>query len=301
MTNRQIKLMLRAFNGECDAAILKARWNNANQMEARIKKAFEAINKMGETNDINIQRGYMNLKLEELYLAHEYQNKRHEEQEEQRAIREQIREEEKRLREIEKLKKQAEDEQRQYEKALRQAKADLAKAHGGDIAKAQALIDSLEEKLKEALANSERALSMAQLTRAGHVYVISNIGSFGEGTYKIGMTRRLEPLDRVRELGDASVPFTFDVHAMIYSEDAPTLEKALHDRFDAHRVNLVNSRKEFFRVHLKDITEEVKKHNGEVHITQMAEAQEYRETMSMRENNGKREMNINSPFPASID
>ena len=122
---------------------------------------------------------------------------------------------------------------------------------------------------------------MAQQTRSGHVYVISNIGSFGEDVYKIGMTRRLEPLDRVRELGDASVPFAFDVHAMIYSDDAPSLENHLHKVFNEKQVNKVNSRKEFFNVGIKDIKSTVANMNIDAHWTMFADAKEYRESLAI--------------------
>ncbi|MGM9534096.1 MAG: GIY-YIG nuclease family protein [Intestinibacter sp.] len=119
-------------------------------------------------------------------------------------------------------------------------------------------------------------------TRAGYVYIISNIGSFGENVYKIGMTRRLDPMDRVRELGDASVPFKFDVHAMIFSEDAPALENALHKKFENKSVNKVNLRKEFFNVSLEEVKKEViKNHNATIEFTMLAEAQEYRESLAM--------------------
>ena len=139
----------------------------------------------------------------------------------------------------------------------------------------------LEKSLEEAHSKNERAKSMAQQTRSGHVYIISNIGSFGEDVYKIGMTRRLEPLDRVKELGDASVPFTFDVHAMIYSEDAPTLEKVLHDKFAGKRVNMVNHRKEFFGVPIDDIEKEVLKIDSSAEFVKTIEAQEYTETKAI--------------------
>ena len=134
-------------------------------------------------------------------------------------------------------------------------------------------------------ANKERALSRAQLTRSGHVYVISNVGSFGEGTLKIGMTRRLDPMDRVKELGDASVPFGFDVHAMIYSEDAPALESTLHKTFSDRRVNLVNMRKEFFLVDLDDVEAAVGESGAEIVFTKAAEAEQYRRTLSILEEN----------------
>ena len=125
---------------------------------------------------------------------------------------------------------------------------------------------------------------MAQQTKSGHVYVISNIGSFGENVLKIGMTRRLEPLDRIRELGDASVPFEFDVHAMIFSEDAPSLERELHKRFALSQVNKVNNRKEFFRIDLGELRRTIEARGlDEVHWTMLAEARQYRETLALEQ------------------
>ena len=125
-------------------------------------------------------------------------------------------------------------------------------------------------------------MSRAELTRSGHVYVVSNIGSFGENVYKIGLTRRLEPEDRIRELGDASVPFPFDIHAMVFSEDAPGLEQTLHREFDDRRVNLVNTRKEFFAVSLPEIESAAQEH-GTVEFTLAADAEQYRKTLALRE------------------
>ncbi|MNL32480.1 hypothetical protein D3C87_1543370 [compost metagenome] len=136
----------------------------------------------------------------------------------------------------------------------------------------------LQAQLQAAQEKNQRALSMAQQTRAGHVYVISNIGSFGEQVFKIGMTRRLEPLDRIRELGDASVPFEFDVHAMIFSDDAPGLEKKLHRHFLREQVNKVNPRKEFFRIGLPVIRAELEDLGVETLWTMSAKALEYKET-----------------------
>jgi hypothetical protein len=152
----------------------------------------------------------------------------------------------------------------------------------------EAQLEELRGKLQEAEQQGKRALSMAQQTRQGHVYVISNIGSFGEDVFKIGLTRRLEPLDRVRELGDASVPFSFDVHAMIHSDDAPKLEKDLHKVFASNQLNKVNARKEFFRIPLSAIKGQVEEAFGveEVHWTMKSEALEYRETLQI-ENRGK--------------
>jgi len=283
MINQNIKLMLRAFNNECDAAILKVRWNNIDRMEQRIYKAFDAINKLGSHLHISIQNNFLNLKLNELHLAYEYQEKKQEEKEEQARIREQMREEEKVLKEIEKAKKDAEKEEKQYEKALKEARAELEKAGDAEKEALNKHIELLMEKLQGAHDWKERAISRAQLTKSGHVYVISNIGSFGENVYKIGMTRRLEPSDRVRELGGASVPFHFDVHAMIYSENAPELETALHNEFSHKRVNRVNTRKEYFNVDLKDIEDVVTRNYGSIEFTKIAEAKEYRETISLIE------------------
>ena len=281
MTNRNIKLILRAFNNECDSAILKVKWNNAQRMEERIKKAFEALNKLAEPVQISITRNYLDLKLNELYLAHEYKEKLHEEKEEQRRIREEMREEEKVRREVEKAKQEAEQDEKQYERALEQARGEIQDAEGEKLAKLQEELVSLEQKLKEAQEKKERAISRAQLTKSGHVYVISNIGSFGKDIYKIGLTRRLEPLDRVRELGDASVPFRFDVHAMIYSENAPELEATLHNIFDYKRINMVNTRKEFYGITLEEIENAVREHHADIEFTKIAEAREYRETMAI--------------------
>jgi hypothetical protein len=123
---------------------------------------------------------------------------------------------------------------------------------------------------------------MAEMTRTGYVYIISNIGSFGDGVVKIGLTRRLDPEDRIRELGDASVPFIFDTHAMIYSEDAPALETALHAEFGERRVNVANMRKEFFRVSLDEVEDAVQRLAPDAAFFKDREAQEYHETMARR-------------------
>ena len=206
MTNNALKLMLRAFNGEADAAIAKVKFNNVVTMEKRINKAFEVINKLNEVNCCTISSKYLDLKLEELYLNYEMAKKVEEEKEEQRMIREQMREEEKAQKELEKAQLEAQKEEERARKALEKAEANLSKAHGLELEELNNKIELLKKQLEEAEANKERAKSMAQQTKSGYVYVISNIGSFGEDVYKIGMTRRLEPMDRVRELGDASVP-----------------------------------------------------------------------------------------------
>lgn len=292
-TNQTLKLMLRAFNGECDAAIAKVKYNNIQVMETRIKKAYEVINGLAEVQRCEITAPYLKLKLQELYLVHEYQEKLQEEKEEQRRIREQMREEEIAQRELEKARLEAEREEQRYAQALAKAREEAERSIGAKQDKLLTQIEELQRRLAEAHANKERAIARAQMTRSGHVYVISNIGSFGEHVYKIGMTRRLDPFDRIRELGDASVPFQFDVHAVIYSEDAPALENKLHREFHRRRVNRINERKEFFSVSIDDIAAAVQQHHGQIDVTRAAEAEEYRKTVALLEEERRHE-----PMPA---
>lgn len=281
-TQRYIKLTLRAFNGECDALIAKVKWNNANQVKERIYKSFDAINKLGETQKVHITNEYLKFKIEELHLEHEYQLKKQQEKEEQRAAQELMREEEKARREFEQAQREAEKEELNYERVLEKTKKELKQASGAKVDELKEKIAKLEHELNLAHQRKERAISMAQQTKRGHVYIISNIGSFGEEVYKIGMTRRLEPEDRIRELGDASVPFHFDIHAMIFSEDAPALENELHRAFAHRRLNLVNQRKEFFKVTLNDIEQEVNRMGLTIALLQVPEAVEYRETLGQQ-------------------
>lgn len=277
MADRAVRLSLRAFNNECDAAIGNCTWSNARTMEKRIQRSFDQINRLNETLSISINSNYHELKIRELRLTHEYREKKKEERSE-RAHLARIKREEDRL---EKDKFAAEKEEQKYQNLLDKAKTEASKAVGPNAKAFQAKIEQLSHELAIAKQKSERAKSMAEQTKAGHIYVISNIGSFGDGVFKIGMTRRLDPNDRVRELGDASVPFLFDTHAMIFSENAPALEKSLHAAFDEFRVNKVNGRKEFFKVALKDIEAEVRSVAPTAEFVTGIEAQEYFETLAV--------------------
>jgi hypothetical protein len=282
MTRRYINLTLRAFNGECDSLISKVRWNNIKRFEERITKAFTAINKLGKSNNTFITDKYLKLKLDELHLVYELAHKKYQEKEEAREIRAGQREEERAQREFEKARKDAEIEEKRFQKALELAKKDLGLVSGEKLDELNSQIAQLEQNLKDAHEAKERAISRAQETKSGHVYIISNLGSFGEDVYKIGMTRRLEPMDRVKELGDASVPFTFDLHAMIFSENAPELENLLHKEFDDRRINKVNNRKEYFKVSLDEIEQVIiDKYEKEVDFIKVIEAQQFRETKSI--------------------
>lgn len=287
MTKHYSKLMLRAFNGECDGAISTVRWYNIVTREMRINKALEAINRLGAVHNISITRNYADLKRQELRLEFEMKEKLYQEREEQRKIREQIREEEKVRLEIEKAKREAEQQEIIYQKALQKARAELLIASGTDLIILNEKIKTLEQNLKIALEQKARAISRAQETKSGVVYIISNIGSFGENVYKIGMTRRLEPQDRIDELGNASVPYNFDVHGLIYTENAPELENKLHKALNERRVNLVRRRREFFNATIEEIAQIVKEFNLELQLTKLAEAKEYRMTLSIKEAKAK--------------
>jgi hypothetical protein len=282
MIKKILKLMLRAFNGECDSYIARVNYKNISAMEKRIETSHEQINRLGESWYCSISNRYLENRIEELRLSYSYEEAKQKEKEEQALIREQMREEEKAIREIEKAREQAENDKAKYADMLEKAKAEAQQATDQDKQKLNEKIIKLEALLAEAEAKRQRAISRAQMTRSGYVYVISNVGSFGEHVYKIGMTRRDKPLDRVRELGDASVPFPFDVHALIPTNDAPSLENTLHKRFNMRRVNFENIKKEFFRVTIDEIRDELYKIHqeegieAELRLTLVAEAKQYR-------------------------
>lgn len=303
MTKKHKKLWLLAFNGECNSLIAKVKWNNVEKSKERILKIFEKLNQLGVIDSLEIKKEFLDLKIEELELNYEYQLKKYEEKEEQKRIREQIREEEKALRDYEKAEREAEEEEKYLQKALDKVKQKFGIVTPDEYEALNVKVKELEIQIKEAQEKRERAISLAQTTKVGYIYVISNIGSLGEDIYKIGMTRRLDPQDRVDELSNASVPFRFDVHAVIFSENAPQLEYDLHQKFNDKRINRVNRRKEFFKIKLEEIEEFVKEYaNAEFEFTKIAEAKEYRETMNVIEqlNRASEEKEIRSKYPESL-
>jgi len=277
------KLILRAFNAESDACIANVSWNNFGVMEARIRKAHEALGKLGDRMNVSVTPAYRDARLGELRLVFESAEKRQKEREEQRRQRAEQREEERVQRELEKERAKAEQEELRYEKALETARAELATSIDAERESMLARVQALESDLAEAHSRKERAIAQAQLTRVGHVYVVSNLGAFGEGVVKIGLTRRLDPEERVKELGDASVPFPFDLHALVYSEDAPALETKLHTHFWDKRLNWANDRKEFFRATLNEVHEALHGLGLEAKVLHVPEAREYRESMETAE------------------
>ncbi len=283
-----IKLSLKAFNNECDNIIAKVKFNNVEKSVERINKVYKEINSLTDMQNVSITREYLNLKIEELYLKYEYECKKQDEKEEQQAIKERMREEAKALKEIELAKKKIEKEETHFKNAIEDLNKKIQSATNKEKEKLIQKLNELNEKLKEVELSKEDVMNRERNTRAGYVYIISNIGSFGENIYKIGMTRRLDPNDRVRELGSASVPFNFDIHAMIFAEDAPALENSLHKRFSHKQVNKVNSRKEFFNVCLSEIEQVVKQEfDKPVEFTKLAEAEEYRKSILLNKTNAK--------------
>lgn len=277
-----VKFVTDAFNGKVDSALSKVKYDNYGTIKQQIEDAFSVVNDTGRAfRNAKITQIYFNARLEELRWAVATNELKKIEQDEQRRIKELMREEERARREIQKALDDAAKEERLLKKAMEEARKHIESATQEERAKYENQLSELQAQLAAAEEKNKRALSMAQQTRSGHVYVISNIGSFGENVYKIGMTRRLEPTDRVTELGDASVPFSFDIHAMIYSVDAPTLEKTLHRKFVNNQVNKVNPRKEFFGVTLAEIREAIEDMGIKAHWTMTAEAREYYESQNM--------------------
>jgi len=280
MVTQYEKLFLRAFHAASDSAIANVSWNNRTVMETRINKAFDALNKLGAVLQVALTPQYRDARLEELRLVFEAADLKEKEREEQRRIRAEQREEERVQRELRKEQEEAARDEARFEKALAKANAELAAARETEREAMLARIHELETDLAGAHDRKERAVAQAQLTKVGHVYIISNLGAFGGEVVKIGLTRRLEPEERVKELGDASVPFPFDIHALIYSENAPELEAKLHEQFWQRRINWANDRKEFFRVPLAEVQEALHALGLQSELLTVPEAREYRETMA---------------------
>lgn len=272
MINRQTRLTMRAFNNECEAAIANVRWNNVVAMEKRVLSAAAAIDKENTSMNLTLNDRFVALKIEELRLTHEYREQLKREKEERAEMARAEKEEKKLLAEAEAAEREEAKYQALLEKARKEADSDGNRRR----------IEELEAALAAAHAASERARAMAEMTRSGYVYIISNVGSFGEDVVKIGLTRRLDPDDRIRELGDASVPFGFDTHAMIYSDAAPALEGALHKEFADRRINMSNFRKEFFRVSLDEVEAAVARLAPTAGFFKDREAQEWHETLARR-------------------
>lgn len=284
MVSDMQKLLLRAFNSECDELIDRVTYSNIEQSEKRIRASCENISKLGRIMQIAISFEYERAKLNELYLVFEYRQTKQREKEEQKELRAQMREEAKLQKEIEEARKKIEKEQKHYQNALKTVLGQLASASSEEREALEEKKKELESQLGEIAKNIQDIDYREANAKAGYVYIISNIGAFGENVYKIGMTRRLDPTERIEELGDASVPFDFDIHAMIFSDDAPALEAALHKAFEHKKLNMVNHRREFFAVTLDEIKDVVRhNYNKAVEFIELAPAQQYRESLKLKE------------------
>jgi hypothetical protein len=263
----------------------KTNANNGHQALEKLAEsiiATEALIKCFDSR-ASINEEFKQLLIKRLQIEIHFKKAKQLAKEEQREIREQEREENKARQEAEKMQKEAEKEELIKSAAIADLEKKMSEKSDAERATFQDQLNRLKAELEEAQQKFERAKSRAQETKQGHVYVISNIGSFGEGVLKIGMTRRMEPMDRVKELGDASVPFTFDVHALIESDDAPNLESTLHKVFDNRRVNRVNRRKEYFNVNLDDIEKELLKLDINALINKVASADEFYQSIKFEE------------------
>lgn len=282
------KLLLRAFNCECDDVVDHVKFNNIESSEKRILTVYSSISKLGSICNVAITGKYRDLKLKELHLAYGFQIEKQKEKERLKELRAEERERAKLEKEIAEARKKLEKEESHYKKAILALDEQISSADPEELPSLMEKKAELTNKIDEISSSREQIDYREANQKAGYVYVISNIGAFGEGVYKIGMTRRLEPMDRIDELGDASVPFNFDVHALIFSEDAPALEAALHRAFEDKKLNMVNTRREFFRVSLEEIKQVVKDNfDKTVEFIDVAPAQQYRTSELMRKEGGK--------------
>ena len=282
MTNDNIKQILRSFNNECEAAINKVKYSNLASIEKRIQTSYTQLNKMNESVSVAITPKYLDLKLQELYLAFEYEQKKQEEKELLREQREKEREEKALQKELQSKKKVIDKDINHYKKMIDELNEKLKLvSEEGRLDLEQEILDlqtSVQEKEEEKQELDYRSAHAS----AGYVYIISNIGAFGQDVVKIGVTRRLDPLERIAELSSASVPFKFDVHALIFSYEAYQLESDLHNYFDKYRINKINHRKEFFKVPIDEIESKLEEYkNLTIDFNRNPDAEEYHQSIAV--------------------
>lgn len=294
-TNRReiaIRFVVDAFNGRVDAILSRSRHDNFGTLEQEIRDAYSLVNLNGQAfRSARILPAYLDARLAELKWAAVVHELARKQREEQRYLKERLRDEEKARKEYEEKMRQAAKEEEIKRKAVEEAEKQIAGASAEQKARYEAELQKLRQDLADA---TQKTLTIAQQTKRGHVYIISNIGSFGLGIYKIGQTRRPDPQERIDELGDASVPFDFDIHALIESENAPALEHKIHKKFLSMQVNKMNARKEFFRVTLTELHQEIEKlkqgKDFTVKVwTEKAIATEYHETVDIENDPQKKE------------
>lgn len=280
MQNQLIKAMIRGFNGEVDAHLVKVTATNLSKKVDAVVKSFNQLNKMYSRNLVCLSNDYLELKISELQLAVEYELQKLEEKELLREQRAKEREDKKLQAELAAKRKQIEKDRKHFKQMLDNVEELLKTANEEEKEKLNLQLAEYQDKLSELDELEEDIDYREGHATAGYVYIISNIGAFGEDVYKIGVTRRLDPMERIRELGSASVPFQFDVHALIFSEEAFSLEKELHNRFEKNKINKVNGRKEYFKVPFFDIKAVLEEHKElAIELTEKAEAFEYRQSL----------------------
>ena len=267
------KLMLRSYNAEAENCIKAVRAGNLGTAQARLTRATDQIARLGTMIDLRITSYFHQLRLRELELANRHFLAVQAEKEADRAHREELREQRKAEKELAAEKARLSKERTHYENAIAALEAN------GDAEGA--------ERMRERLADVDHAIENVDYRsaniRAGYVYGISNIGSFGSDVVKIGLTRRLEPMDRVNELGDASVPFRFDVHALFFADDAVSIEAMLHQHFTDRRINQINLRREYFRATPTEVRDVLKEHSVELLDFKLdPAAEEYRATQALQ-------------------
>ena len=280
LTNNLRKVLLRAYNAEAENAVKATKAGNLSTAQARLSRAADQIAKNGQQIGMRITPEFHHLRLKEIELANRHLKAVQREKELERERREELR------------------EQRKAEQELMKEHARLEKERGHYLSAIAVLEEKGDvegvERVRAKLHDVDRAIEDVDYRtanmRAGYVYVISNVGSFGGDVVKIGMTRRLDPMDRVRELGDASVPFRFDVHALFFADDAVAIESMLHQEFAESRINRVNMRREYFRVSPLDVLNKLKAHKVEVlEFTLEPEALEHRESLVLSQESTKRQ------------
>ena len=268
------KMMLRAYNAEVENCVLTVKAGNGESARKRLERARDQVERLGALINLRIDGRYHTLRLEELDLSLRYQNAKRAEKEAEREERARLREERKAQQELAQRRSKLDKEREHYQHVLQSL------VEKGRVDEAEEIRSQLEGLDREIEKVDFRAANI----RAGYVYVISNVGAFGDRMVKIGMTRRLEPMDRVRELGDASVPFGFDVHALFFSEDAVTVEADLHRRFSHRRVNRVNTRREFFYASPAEVRNVLSEVAGNLlEFTEEPEAEQYRLSLQIAE------------------
>lgn len=269
------KLMLRAYNAEADTLVRGMKPYRLASAVDRLTKVAATIERLGKTMSIRVSLPYHQLRVRELQMAADYQEMLAREKDEERAERERLREERKLQQEIQRERERLDKERQHYLNALAALEA---KGDGEGAERLRAQLDDVDRALADV---DYRAANI----KAGYVYVISNVGAFGEHMIKVGLTRRLEPMDRIRELGDASVPFNFDVHALFFSENAVDIEAQMHRQLAAQRVNQVNLRREFFYATPAEARDLLTRLTGELlHFKELPEAVEFHQSRESSRN-----------------